>query len=116
MSGENIINGNVHYLEKVALLPGSTLHVSLVDITDKGAWKTLETEVYSDLNPHFMDYELTFDPAKLRYGRIYSISANINYQNEVVFASTNHLQLDLSETSLWVKDVLVKIVSVSPNT
>ncbi|SDU88897.1 YbaY family lipoprotein [Pseudomonas vancouverensis] len=115
MNGENIISGNVHYLEKVALLPGSELHVSLVDITEQGAWKTLATAVYSDLNEHFMDYELTFDPAKLRYGRIYSISANINYENTVVFSSTNHLPLDLSEATLWVKDVLVRIVSVFPN-
>lgn len=115
MNDKKDITGYVHYLEKVALLPGSTLHVSLVDITKPGDWKTLVTEVYSNLNQHFMDYALTVELSKLQYGRTYAISANINYEDQVVFSSTQHPSLDLSEETLWVKDVLVKIVSVSPD-
>ncbi|MNG20537.1 hypothetical protein D3C84_1047970 [compost metagenome] len=60
-----------------------------------------------------MDYALTIEMAKLQYGRTYSVCASIQYEHQVVFTSTNHPSLDLSEESLWVKDVLVKIVSVS---
>jgi len=115
MNGQKEITGNVSYLEKVGLLPGSTLHVSLVDVTQPRAPKTLATGVYSDLNQDFMEYALTFELAQLQYGHTYSISASILYENQVVFTSTKHPSLDLSEESLWVKDVLVKIVSVSPD-
>lgn len=115
MNGEKEITGNVRYLEKVALLPGSTLLVSLVDVTQPSAPKTLASEVYSDLNPEFMDYALTFELAKLQYGHAYAIDARILYENQVVFASTKQPSLDLSEESLWINDVLVKIVSVSPD-
>lgn len=113
MNGEKEITGNVIYLEKVGLLAGSTLHVSLEDVTQPSARKILATEVYCDLNQDFMEYALTFELAKLQYGRTYSICASILYEGQVVFSSTNHSALDLSEESLWVKDVLVKIVSVS---
>jgi putative lipoprotein len=114
MKCDKEISGNVNYLEKVALLPGSTLQVSLVDVTQSGM-KTLATKDYSDLNQNFMDYTLNFDMEQLQYGHSYSISASILYQGEVVFTSTNHTALDLSEESLWVKDVTVKIVDVSPD-
>jgi len=115
MSGEKEITGSVIYLEKVGLLSGSTLQVSLVDVTQPSDLKTLTTEVYTDLNQDFMEYALTFDMAKLQYGRTYAISASIFYEDERVFTSTNHPALDLSEETLWVKDVVVKIVSVSPD-
>jgi len=115
MNNEREITGNVSYLEKVGLLEGSTLHVSLVDVTQPRAPKTLATGVYTDLNQDFMDYALKFDPAILQYGHTYSISASILYENQVVFTSTKHPALDLSEEFLWVKDVVVRIVNVSPD-
>ncbi len=105
----------MRYLEKVALLPGSTLIVSLQDVTQPGAEKTLASEIYSGLNPDFMEYALTFDLAKLQYGHTYSVGASIIYDDETVFTSAKQPSLDLSEESQWVKDVLVKIVSVSPD-
>jgi uncharacterized lipoprotein YbaY len=113
MNGKKEITGNVTYLEKVGLLPGSTLHVSLEDVTQPSARKILATTVYSDLNQDFMDYALTFELAKLQYGRIYSITASIIYEGQLVFTTTNHAPLDLSEESVWVKDVVMAIVSVS---
>nr|WP_314524606.1 YbaY family lipoprotein [uncultured Pseudomonas sp.] len=114
MNGEKEITGSVHYLEKVALLPGSTLVVSLLDVTQPSAPVTLASEVYADLDPDFMEYALTFEMAKLQYGHTYSIDARILYDDRVVFASAQQPALDLSEESLWIKDVRVQIVSVSP--
>lgn len=113
MKGEKEITGNVHYLEKVALLPGSTLRVSLLDVTEPSAPVTLASEVYTDLNPDFMEYALTFDMAKLQYGHTYSMGASIFYDDHVVFTSTQQPSLDLSDESLWINDVRVQIVSVS---
>jgi uncharacterized lipoprotein YbaY len=114
MNSEKEITGNVIYLEKVGLLPGSTLHVSLVDVTQPNALKTLATEIYSNVNQNGMDYTLSCELAKLQYGHTYSISASILYEDQVVFTSTEHAPLDLSAEFLWVKDVVVSIVSVSP--
>ena len=114
MNSEKEITGNVIYPEKVGLLPGPTLHFSLVDVTQPTARTTLATEIYSNVNHNGMDSTLSCELAKLQYGHTYSISASILYEDQVVFTSTEHAPLDLSAEFLWVQDVVVSIVSVSP--
>ena len=114
MNREKEITGNVVYFEKVDLRPGSSLHVSLVDTTQSNALKTLATEIYSNVNNDIMEYTLSYDLVKLQYGNTYSISANILYEDQVVFTSTKPVPVDLSADMMWVKDVVVSIVSVSP--
>jgi putative lipoprotein len=110
MSNENTlsISGNVHYLEKIALLPNSTLYVSLKDVSlaDASA-KQLAAQVIPHAESAGLNFNLQYSTADVLPRHTYAISAEIKTDGKLVFASTEHHPVELGVDGVQPVEVLV---------
>jgi putative lipoprotein len=111
MSNDTVINisGNVYYLERIALLPNSTLYVSLLDVTVSGVpGKLLDQQVTPDADMAGLKFTLSYRASDAVPGRQYAISAQIKNDDKLIFVTAKRHSVILDGTSLPPQKVLVR--------
>ncbi|MBK5375778.1 YbaY family lipoprotein [Pseudomonas sp. TH43] len=82
------LSGSVHYLARIGLLPGSTLTVSLLDITQADApAKELTAQVIPEVATAGLHFNLTYKLADVLPGHTYVIHARITLNEQLIFTS-----------------------------
>lgn len=76
------VTGQVFYLQRIAVLPGTTLDVRLVDVTDSTNVKTIARDTKS-VQGIPVPYVLKFKPAEIREGRLYQVRAEMTMGGRV---------------------------------
>jgi putative lipoprotein len=103
-----IISGKVHYLEKIALAPNSTLYVQLLDVsladipTKELAWQIIPNAETAGLN-----FTLYYRQADVLPGHSYDISACIKVGDTLIFGTTQSHPVLLGPNALQSQEVLV---------
>lgn len=114
MSNEPVktIGGTVHYLQKIALLPNSTLYVSLQDISLADApAKELAHQVTPHAETAGLGFNLVYTMADVVPGHSYAISASIKTGGRLVFTTTQRHSVELGVDYVKGQEVLVSPVS-----
>ncbi|MGY2262986.1 YbaY family lipoprotein [Pseudomonas sp. SDO55104_S430] len=105
------IDGKVHYLERIALLPNSTLTVRLQDVSLADApAKDLAVQVTPNANSAGLNFSLTYLQADIVSGHTYTISASITQEDRLIFTTTQHHAVELGANYLKGQEVLVNFV------
>ena len=96
-AGKVGLDGEVFYLQRIALPPSATLSVSLQDVSLADAPAVVLDEQKGPVKGQVpLPFHLTYDPAQVKPGHRYSVSARIEVNGELLFITTqNHaVQLD----------------------
>jgi putative lipoprotein len=96
-AGKNGLDGEVFYLQRIALPPSATLSVSLQDVSLADAPAVVLDEQKGPVKGQEpLPFHLSYDPAQVKPGHRYSVSARIEVNGELMFITTeNHaVQLD----------------------
>lgn len=91
------LDGEVFYLQRSALPPTATLSVSLQDISLADAPAVVLDEQSGPVNGQVpLPFHLSYDPAQVKPGHRYAVSARIEMDGKLMFISTEHhgVQLD----------------------
>ena len=83
------LDGEVFYLQRIALPPAATLSVSLQDVSLMDAPAvTLASQAGPIQGNVPLPFHLSYDPAQVKPGHRYAVSARIEYQGQLLFIST----------------------------
>lgn len=96
-AGKASLDGEVFYLQRIALPPSATLSVSLQDVSLADAPAVVLAEQKGPVKGQVpLPFHLSYDPAQVKPGHRYSVSARIEVNGELMFITTeNHaVQLD----------------------
>ncbi|MGY2443497.1 YbaY family lipoprotein [Pseudomonas sp. SDO52101_S400] len=96
-AGKVSLDGEVFYLQRIALPPSATLSVSLQDVSLADAPAVVLDEQKGPVKGQVpLPFHLSYDPAQVKPGHRYSVSARIEVNGELMFITTeNHtVQLD----------------------
>lgn len=96
-AGKVSLDGEVFYLQRIALPPSATLSVSLQDVSLADAPAVVLDEQKGPVRGQVpLPFHLSYDPAQVKPGHRYSVSARIEVNGELMFITTeNHaVQLD----------------------
>ena len=96
-AGKVGLDGEVFYLQRIALPPSATLSVSLQDVSLADAPAVVLDEQEGPVKGQVpLPFHLSYDPAQVKPGHRYSVSARIEVNGELMFITTeNHaVQLD----------------------
>ncbi|MFW0754649.1 YbaY family lipoprotein [Pseudomonas sp. H11T01] len=91
------LDGEVFYLQRIALPPTATLSVSLQDVSLADAPAIVLDEQSGPIKGQVpLPFHLSYDPSQVKPGHRYSVSARIEVDGKLVFISTEHhgVQLD----------------------
>lgn len=113
MSNEPVktIGGKVHYLEKIGLLPNSTLHVCLQDVSLQDvAAKELAVQITPNAENVGLNFNLTYKLADVLPGHTYAISASITDEDRLIFTTTQQHRVELGVDYVKGQEVLVSRV------
>ena len=113
MNNETVktISGKVHYLQKVALLPDSTLHVRLRNVTLRDVFPNeLAVQIIPNAEKAGLNFNLTYSCADVLPGHTYAISASITREDRLIFATTQNHEVELSADHVEEQEVLVSLV------
>lgn len=94
------LNGEVFYLQRIALPPTATLSVSLQDVSLADAPAVILDEQNGPVKGQVpLPFHLSYDPAQVKPGHRYSVSARIEVNGQLMFITTEHhaVQLDGSD-------------------
>ena len=94
------LNGQVFYLQRIALPPSAILSVSLQDVSLADAPAVILDEHKGPVKGQVpLPFHLSYDPAQVKPGHRYSVSARIEVNGELMFITTEHhaVQLDGSD-------------------
>lgn len=94
------LDGEVFYLQRIALPPTATLSVSLQDISLADAPAQVIDEQKGQVQGQVpLKFHLSYDPRQVQPGHRYSVSARIENEGKLLFITTeNHaVQLDGSD-------------------
>ena len=95
--GKASLDGEVFYLQRIALPPSATLSVSLQDVSLADAPAMVLAQQKGPIEGQVpLPFHLSYDPAQVKPGHRYSVSARIEVNGELMFITTeNHaVQLD----------------------
>ena len=95
--GKASLDGEVIYLQRIALPPSATLSVSLQDVSLADAPAVVLAQQKGPVEGQVpLPFRLSYDPAQVKTGHRYSVSARIEVNGELMFITTqNHaVQLD----------------------
>lgn len=95
------LDGEVFYLQRIALPPAATLSVSLEDVSLMDAPSvTLANQAGPVKGNVPLPFHLTYDPAQIKPGHRYAVSARIELDGKLLFINTEHhgVNLDGSDT------------------
>ncbi|MFK0086555.1 YbaY family lipoprotein [Pseudomonas sp. NPDC090755] len=96
-SGKASLDGEVFYLQRMALPPAATLSVALQDVSLMDAPAvTLASQSGPVKGNVPLPFHLSYDPAQVKPGHRYAISARIELDGKLLFINTEHhgVQLD----------------------
>ncbi|WP_219097852.1 YbaY family lipoprotein [Pseudomonas sp. UMAB-40] len=94
------LDGEVFYLQRIALPPSATLSVSLQDVSLADAPAVILVEQKGPVKGQVpLPFHLSYDPAQVKPGHRYSVSARIEVDGKLMFITTEHhaVQLDGSD-------------------
>ncbi|NNB47454.1 YbaY family lipoprotein [Pseudomonas chlororaphis] len=94
------LDGEVFYLQRIALPPTATLSVSLQDVSLADAPAVLLAEQKGPVKGQVpLPFHLSYDPAQVKPGHRYSVSARIEVAGKLLFITTEHngVKLDGSD-------------------
>ncbi|OYQ20826.1 hypothetical protein B7L09_11450 [Pseudomonas mandelii] len=94
------LDGEVFYLQRIALPPAATLSVSLQDVSLMDAPAVTLAEQKGPVKGQVpLPFHLSYDPAQVKPGHRYSVSARIEVDGKLMFITTEHhaVQLDGSD-------------------
>jgi putative lipoprotein len=94
------LDGEVFYLQRIALPPTAILSVSLQDVSLADAPAVVLDEQMGPVKGQVpLPFHLSYDPAQVKPGHRYSVSARIEVDGKLVFITTEHhaVQLDGSD-------------------
>lgn len=90
------LSGEVFYLQRIALPPAATLSVSLQDVSLADAPAVVLAEQKGPVKGQVpLPFHLTYDPAQVKPGHRYSVSARIEVDGQLIFVSTEHHAVNL---------------------
>ncbi|PJY94541.1 YbaY family lipoprotein [Pseudomonas donghuensis] len=91
------LDGEVFYLQRIALPPAATLSVALQDVSLMDAPAiTLASQSGPVKGNVPLPFHLSYDPAQVKPGHRYAVSARIELDGKLLFINTEHhgVQLD----------------------
>ncbi|MHC6227011.1 YbaY family lipoprotein [Pseudomonas sp. X10] len=91
------LDGEVFYLQRIALPPAATLNVSLQDVSLMDAPAVTLASQNGPVKGNVpLPFHLTYDPAQVKPGHRYAISARIELDGRLLFINTEQhaVQLD----------------------
>ncbi|BAV73195.1 YbaY family lipoprotein [Pseudomonas chlororaphis] len=94
------LDGEVFYLQRIALPPAATLSVSLQDVSLADAPAVVLAEQKGPVKGQVpLPFHLSYDPAQIKPGHRYSVSARIEMAGKLLFVTTEHngVKLDGSD-------------------
>lgn len=100
-AAQTSLNGEVFYLQRSALPPSATLSVSLQDVSLADAPAIILDEQKGPVKGQVpLPFHLSYDPAQVKPGHRYCVSARIEVDGKLMFITTEHhaVQLDGSDT------------------
>jgi len=113
MSNEPVktIGGKVHYLERIGLLPNSTLSVRLQDVSLADApAKELAVQITPNAEKIGLDFNLTYKLADVLPGHTYAIRATLTHEDKLIFTTTQHHPVVLGVDYAKGQEVLISRV------
>jgi putative lipoprotein len=85
------LDGEVFYLQRIALPPSATLSISLQDVSLAGAPAVVLDEQKGPVKGQVpLPFHLSYDPAQVKPGHRYSVSARIEVDGKLMFITTEH--------------------------
>lgn len=91
------LDGEVFYLQRSALPPTAVLSVSLQDVSLADAPAVVLAEQKGPVKGQVpLPFHLSYDPARIKPGHRYSISARIELDGQLLFISTQHQGVQLN--------------------
>lgn len=91
------LDGEVFYLQRIALPPAATLSVTLQDVSLADAPAVTLAEQKGPVHGQVpLPFHLDYDPAQVQPGHRYSVSARIEHAGELLFISTEHHGVQLN--------------------
>ena len=108
-----LIQGEVFYLNRMALPADAQLTVSLNDVSlaDAPAKVLSRQEINTAGKQVPISFTLTYDPTQVQANHTYSISARIEQQGQLLYINTEHIRVKLDGTD--PQPVRVKVDAVS---
>lgn len=97
------LKGEVFYLQRIALPENATLSVSLLDVSLADAPAKVLAQQNGPIKGQVpLPFELSYDPAQLKDGHRYAVSARIEANGQLLWLTTDHqgVQLDGSDPQL----------------
>ncbi|MEE1867470.1 YbaY family lipoprotein [Pseudomonas auratipiscis] len=94
------LDGEVYYLQRIALPPAATLSVSLQDVSLMDAPAVTLASQNGPVKGNVpLPFHLSYDPAQVKPGHRYAVSARIELDGKLLFINTEHhgVQLDGSD-------------------
>lgn len=91
------LDGEVFYLQRIALPPTATLTVSLQDVSLADAAAVVIDEQRGQVKGQVpLPFKLSYDPAQVKPGHRYAVSARIEVDGQLMFITTEQhaVQLD----------------------
>ena len=109
------VTGTVSYRERMLLKPGSVVEVWLLDTSLQDVAAT-EIAYHRIENPgqQPVRYELTYDPADIREGMVYSVRAVIKYGDTLLYTTDTHYPALTRGAGNEVDLELVKVATPPP--
>jgi putative lipoprotein len=92
------LDGEVFYLQRSALPPTAILSVSLQDVSLADAPAVVIDEQKSQVKGQVpLPFHLSYDPARVKPGHRYSVSARIEVDGKLLFITTEHHAVRLDD-------------------
>jgi len=96
-AGKVGLDGEVFYLQRIALPPSATLSVSLQDVSLADAPAVVLDEQKGPVKGQVpLPFHLTYDPAQVKPGHSYSVSARIELDGKLLFITTERHTVQLN--------------------
>ena len=95
--GKASLDGEVFYLQRIALPPSATLSVSLQDVSLADAPAVVLDEQKGPVKGQVpLPFHLSYDPAQVKPGHTYSVSARIELDGKLLFITTERHTVQLN--------------------
>ncbi|WP_411389893.1 YbaY family lipoprotein [Pseudomonas sp. MPB23] len=91
------LDGEVFYLQRIALPPAATLSVSLQDVSRMDAPAVTLAEQKGPVKGQVpLPFHLSYDPAQVKPGHRYAVSARIELDGKLLFMTTEQHAVQLN--------------------
>ena len=92
------LDGEVFYLQRIALPPTATLEVSLQDVSLADAPAVTLAKQSGQIKGQVpLPFHLSYDPAQVKPGHTYAVSARIEDNGQLLFITTERNSVDLND-------------------